>query len=98
MFENHFLQHPDEFVVTSRLGWDFHTASRYLHLAATPIFGIMATLTGLHGAGVAGSLCSASPKSSPLTGMAVVYLLMSLFHSPPWLKLISAWRAGRMRK
>jgi hypothetical protein len=32
---------------------------------------------------------------SPLSGMAAMYLLMSIFHSPPWLKLISSGRKGR---
>jgi hypothetical protein len=28
--------------------------------------------------------------TSPFGGMVPMYLLMSLFHSPPWLKLIAA--------
>ena len=33
------------------------------------------------------SLCSAGP-AAPLGGMAAMYLLMSVFHLPPWLKLV----------
>ena len=29
-------------------------------------------------------------RASPLSGMVPMYLLMSAFHSAPWLKLISA--------
>ena len=56
-----------------------------LHLAAAPTFAAMALLTAVLGDG---SIASASP----LSGMAPMYLLMSAFHLPPWLKLI----AGRV--
>jgi hypothetical protein len=59
----------------------------WLRLAATPTFAIMALLTGLLGGGPMDLLCSAS-HGSPLSGMTPMYLLMSAFHSPPWLKLI----------
>ena len=36
---------------------------------------------------------SAGPSVLPVDGMTAMYLLMSLFHLPPWLKLASA--AGR---
>jgi hypothetical protein len=32
-------------------------------------------------------VCGSAP--SPLAGMGAMYLLMSAFHSPPWLKLIA---------
>jgi hypothetical protein len=41
-------------------------------------------------------LCSAMHGGSVLSGMVPMYLLMSLFHSAPWLKLISRY-AGQMR-
>ncbi len=54
-------------------------------LAATPTFAIMALLTGLDGSPM-DTLCS-SGRGAPLSGMIPMYLLMSTFHSPPWLKL-----------
>ena len=63
-------------------------AAHFLSLAAAPIFAIMALLTGAFDVGP-DILCSATPHGSPLNGMVVMYLLMSVFHSAPWLKLIS---------
>jgi hypothetical protein len=68
-------------------------ASDWLGLAAAPTFAIMALLTGL--GGPSDFLCSA--HASPLTGMVPMYLLMSAFHSAPWLKLISGGRNGTRR-
>ena len=62
----------------------------WLSLAATPTFAIMAVLTGVVGVGPPDMLCSAVSDASPLSGMVPMYLLMSAFHSPPWLKLISS--------
>ena len=66
-------------------------AADWLCLAAAPTFAIMALLTGVLG-GQADMLCAAAPNASPLSGMALMYLLMSAFHSAPWLKLISHCR------
>jgi hypothetical protein len=33
------------------------------------------------------SLCSAGSDLQPIGGMPAMYLLMSAFHLPPWLKL-----------
>jgi hypothetical protein len=63
--------------------------AEWLCLAATPTFAIMALLTGVLGGGQPDMLCSATQHASPLNGMVVMYLLMSAFHSAPWLKLIS---------
>jgi hypothetical protein len=63
-----------------------------LGLAAAPTFAIMALLTGVVGAGPPDVLCSAAHDASPLSGMVPMYLLMSAFHSGPWLQLICAWR------
>lgn len=60
-------------------------AVEWLRLAATPTFAAMALLTGPT-TGQADYLCPAGP-AAPLSGMAVMYLLMSVFHLPPWLKL-----------
>jgi hypothetical protein len=47
----------------------------------------MALLTYVLG-GDADMMCSAAQSVSPLSGMVPMYLLMSAFHSAPWLKLI----------
>jgi hypothetical protein len=72
-------------------------AADWLCLAAAPTFAIMALLTGVLGGGPPDLLCSAAQDASPLSGMAPMYLLMSAFHSAPWLKLISGRRSGARR-
>ena len=72
-------------------------ADRLLSLAAAPTFAIMALLTGVHGGGMPDMMCSAADAAPPLTGMLPMYLLMSAFHSAPWLRLISNWRSGARR-
>jgi len=66
----------------------------WLCLAAAPTFAIMALLTGVLGGGSMSMLCSAGQAASPLSGMVPMYLLMSAFHSAPWLKLVSGHRNG----
>ena len=61
----------------------------WLCLAAAPTFAIMALLTIVVGDGAENTLCSAAQHASSLNGMAVMYLLMSAFHSSSWLKLIT---------
>jgi hypothetical protein len=70
-------------------------AADWLSLAAAPTFAIMALLTIL-GGDVPDMLCSGAHGASPLSGMGLMYVLMSAFHSAPWLKLISSGvaRAG----
>ena len=65
--------------------------ARWLALAATPTFAIMAVLTAVIG-GRADMLCGAG-QGSLLGGMVPMYLLMSAFHAAPWLKLIAGRRA-----
>ncbi|HLZ84835.1 MAG TPA: hypothetical protein VKQ54_14830 [Caulobacteraceae bacterium] len=64
-------------------------ATDWIGLAATPTFAIMALLTAVPGGGQAEMLCSTAHAASPLSGMVPMYLLMSAFHTAPWLKLIS---------
>jgi hypothetical protein len=67
----------------------------FLALAAAPTFALMALLAGIQEGGMPGMLCSAA-HASPLTGMVPMYLLMSAFHSAPWLRLITvATRSAR---
>ena len=49
----------------------------------------MALLTAVLGGGPLDALCSTA-TASPLGGMVPMYLLMSAFHSAPWLKLIAS--------
>ena len=67
-------------------------AADWLCLAPAPTFAIMALLTSVVGGGPPDMLCSAAHEASPLSGMVPMYLLMSAFHSAPWLKLISSRR------
>ena len=56
----------------------------------------LAVIVGMLGGG-AEMQCSAMPDASPLSGMVPMYLLMSAFHSAPWLKLISRRRSRGSR-
>ena len=62
-------------------------AADWLGLAAAPTFAIMAVLTGVLG-GSPDVLCAALQGAGPLAGMVPMYVLMSAFHSAPWLRLI----------
>jgi hypothetical protein len=62
-------------------------AAGWLGLAAAPTFAVMALLTCVP-SGSADMMCSAAQGVSPLSGMVPMYVLMSAFHSTPWLKLI----------
>jgi hypothetical protein len=66
----------------------------WISLAAAPTFAIIALLTSPFGGGPPDLLCSAAHGASPLSGMVPMYLLMSAFHSAPWLKLISRRRSA----
>ncbi|MBR0784244.1 hypothetical protein [Bradyrhizobium iriomotense] len=65
--------------------------TRWLALAATPTFAVMAVLTAALGDGPADMLCGAG-QGSLLGGMVPMYLLMSAFHSAAWLRLIGERR------
>lgn len=67
-----------------------------LCLAAAPTFAIMALLTVVLGGGQMSMICS-TQDASPLSGMVPMYLLMSVFHSAPWLRMVSNYRGGVRR-
>ena len=54
--------------------------------AAAPTFALMAVWSGLSSGQP--DICMSGPEASPLTGMAAMYGLMSLFHVSPWLQLV----------
>jgi hypothetical protein len=62
-------------------------AAGWLGLAASPSFGLMAWLTAHDPS--PGMICSAATGDLPVGGMAWMYLLMSVFHLSPWLRLAS---------
>jgi hypothetical protein len=64
-------------------------AAGWLSLAAAPTFASMALLTALLEDGHAMAFCSEAGLTSPLAGMAPMYLLMAAFHLVPWLRLAS---------
>lgn len=69
-------------------------ASDWLCLGAAPTFAIMTLLTGVFSGGDPKILCSGAEHASPLSGMVLMYLLMSTFHLAPWFRLISKQRSA----
>jgi hypothetical protein len=65
----------------------------WLGLAAAPTFAAMALVTATASADPMEMPCMMASHASPLTGMAAMYLLMSVFHLAPWVRL-----AGDARK
>ena len=61
------------------------SAAGWLALAASPVFALMAWDAANDPA--AALLCSSASDLLPVDGMPAMYLLMSVFHLPPWLKL-----------
>src|SRR5262249_50078038 len=70
--------------------------AHWLGLAAAPTFALMALWTAFF-SGQPDMLCMTMQDSSPISGMTVMYLLMSAFHAAPWLRLISSRRGGPYR-
>ena len=70
------------------------SADCWLSLAAAPTFAIMAFVTAAFSGGAPDMFCTAAQHGSLLNGMVSMYLLMSAFHSAPWLKLISGRRGA----
>jgi hypothetical protein len=65
--------------------------AKWLGLAAAPTFAAMALWTALLSSPP--DMCSAMRGSAAMNGMTLMYLLMSVFHASPWLKLILGRRA-----
>ena len=63
--------------------WRVRDAASWLALAGSPTFGLMAWIAATDTPRM--SLCASGML--PIDGMAWMYLLMSLFHLSPWLKL-----------
>lgn len=63
-------------------------AAGLLGLAATPVFAVMAGISAASPANMI--VCSAVSAIVPVNDMALMYLLMSLFHLSPWLKRFAA--------
>ena len=67
----------------------------WLSLSAAPGFAIMALLTQVFGQ--RDMLCLAARDAAPLSGMTAMYLLMSVVHLAPWIRLIAGRRNGKRR-
>lgn len=59
----------------------------WLGLAASPTFALMAWIAAND---MQAMICASGPGHLPISGMAFMYLLMSIFHLSPWLKLVPA--------
>lgn len=65
-----------------------HDKARWLGLAASPTFALMALIAAVDAPPLA--LCAAGIRMLPIDGMTAMYVLMSLFHLPSWLKFLAA--------
>jgi hypothetical protein len=70
-------------------GTTARSAADWLRLAAAPVFAIMALLTATQHSSGADMLCSAGHSPSALSGMTLMYALMSVFHAAPWVRLVA---------
>ena len=68
--------------------WQTRDAASWLGLAAAPTFALMAWISAIDASEI--PICSSGTAMPPFGGMAWMYLLMSLFHLSPWLKLASS--------
>jgi hypothetical protein len=66
-------------------------AADWLSLAASPTFALMAFATRLFGADAPAMICSMSHAAS-MGGMVPMYVLISVFHASPWLRLAARAR------
>jgi len=70
-----------------KLGRVAPRAADWISLAAAPAFAVMALIADVGGGRMA-AICSPLGDGWALSGMVPMYLLMSAFHSPAWLRLI----------
>jgi hypothetical protein len=66
--------------------WRARDATGWISLAASPTFALMAWIAVTDAPRIA--LCASGSDMLSIDGMAWMYLLMSLFHVSPWLKLV----------
>jgi hypothetical protein len=78
---------------TAKLG-----AANWLSLAATPTFALMALLAGVFGGASGAHSPGMHGSYGQIAGMALMYLLMSVFHAAPWLTLLATRRAAAARR
>jgi hypothetical protein len=64
------------------------SVARWLTLAAAPIFATMALVCAA--TGNADPICSAGRGIFRFGSMEAMYLVMSVFHLPPWLRLVAS--------
>ncbi|MES2253618.1 MAG: hypothetical protein V4559_01110 [Pseudomonadota bacterium] len=81
-------------ITRSDLGTPVTGASGLLCLAATPVFAAMAWATRGGDMPDMPGMDMPGMASSPLNGMALMYLLMAVFHAAPWLTLIASRRGA----
>lgn len=74
--------------------WPACRVTGWLVLAASPTFALMAGVAASDTAPM--PFCSATPGILPINSMTAMYLLMSVFHLAPWLKLAAARRWARV--
>ena len=77
---------------TRRTGASFRIGkldmSGRLRLAAAPTFALMGGIAASSTPSM--TICTAALPWSPINDMALMYLLMAIFHLSPWLTLVSA--------
>jgi hypothetical protein len=73
--------------------WRVHDAAGLIGLAGSPTFALMVWIAATDAPRMA--ICASASDMLPIHGMAWMYLLMSLFHVSPWLKL-AARRSERL--